>query len=79
MTALTDRFGKPTSLVTDRTVVEGIAVPSLHAIWKTAGMTVEYHSVDESMDYGRAIFRTPDFDRLKDQSDRGKAAQRIRL
>ena len=76
---LTAKFGRPTSVVRDRAVVVGIALPSVLATWKLPGLTVTYTNINDDLEAGRLLVETPVMERLRRQDQRAKEQARTRL
>lgn len=73
---LTAKFGKPTSVDADTSVVSGIQVPSVTATWKLPGLLVIYENIDQDMSYGRLSIETPVLQAMRQAHQR--AAERNR-
>ncbi|MDP9421360.1 MAG: hypothetical protein M3Q19_00750 [Pseudomonadota bacterium] len=73
---LTGKFGKPTSVIRDKAVVAGIALPSVVATWRLPAITVTYTNINDDLDAGRLLVETPVMQRLRRQNE--LAAERAR-
>ena len=76
---LTQKYGPPTSVERDREDIGGVPVPDVVATWRRRSVTVEYRSVDQSLDHGALRVMTPRYENLRVAHEREANAVRAPL
>lgn len=75
---LTAKFGRPDYTRVGRSVVDGIAFPSVEARWTLVGATVQYQAIDD-LENGLVTVKTEKFDQVERAAGQAAAAKRTGL
>lgn len=76
---LSAKFGVPSVRAPETIEIQHIDVPSVYAIWRRDGYTVEYHAIGGNIDYGWVRVETDRAKSLREARDKAADAQRTPL